>query len=596
MSYMLSKGRKSSIQGLKIIFRYLGEYKKELIIISALGLISAISNSLIPYLTGRLFDAILIPAMIFTGTKLAMPLWFFLIVIWLITMLISNVAGWEINRKSDWLGEDIYNNYITKSANYLLELPVSFHKDHNIGEIQQKINRAADALQIISRNIIINLTPQFLSIFIALTFSFYINYLLAGIMLLGITVYSLILIKMVPLSFHYHREVNKAYSKAFGNIHSAILNIQPIKQAVAEKYEQNKIFKDFRIKVMGWYKKINSFWSGLSFSQNLIVSFTQFMIFIISIFFIHKGSMTIGELIMFNGYSLMLFSPFAALGRNWRFIQNGIVTVEQSEKILSLPTEKYIPENITILSDIQGKIEFQDVSFAYKSKQPVLDDVSFKIIAGEITAIVGESGVGKSTLIDLISGYYFPQKGKVLIDGHSTKNLDLQFLRSRIAVVPQEVILFNDTIKTNITYGNFGASFEKIKAAADQAHCLDFIEKFPKKWNQIVGERGVKLSVGQKQRVAIARAILKNPKILILDEPTSALDAKSEKLISESLEKLMQGRTTIIIAHRLSTIRKVDKILVLDNGKIVEEGNHESLIKIPNGVYRKLYELQIGFK
>jgi ABC-type multidrug transport system fused ATPase/permease subunit len=182
-----------------------------------------------------------------------------------------------------------------------------------------------------------------------------------------------------------------------------------------------------------------------------------------------------------------------------------------------------------------------------------------------------------------------------LIDGHNIKNLNLKFLRSKIAVVPQEIILFNDTIKNNIKYGSFSAKEEKVFEAAKLAHCVEFIEKFPQKYEQLVGERGIKLSAGQRQRVAIARAILRDPRILILDEPTSALDAKSEKYITESLEKLMEGRTTLIIAHRLSTVKKADKILVLDKGKIVEEGKHEELMKIKDGIYRKLYELQIGF-
>jgi len=226
----------------------------------------------------------------------------------------------------------------------------------------------------------------------------------------------------------------------------------------------------------------------------------------------------------------------------------------------------------------------------------VLIEVSFHAAAGKSVALVGESGVGKSTLCDLCSGYFQPSKGKILIDGHNVRRLDLKFLRSQIAVVPQELLLFNDTIKANIRYGSFGASDAAVMSAAKKAHADDFIQKFPRKYSQLVGERGIKLSVGQKQRIAIARAILRNPRILILDEPTSALDAKSEAIIRESLVALMAGRTTFIIAHRLSTVRRADMILVLDKGRIVERGRHEELIQIPDGVYRKLYELQIGLK
>ena len=237
------------------------------------------------------------------------------------------------------------------------------------------------------------------------------------------------------------------------------------------------------------------------------------------------------------------------------------------------------------------------MNFAYGKKHKlILNNINFEVASGETVALVGESGVGKTTLIDLISLYFPPSSGEILIDGHNGRRLDLKFLRGAIAVVPQEPSLFNDTIKNNIKYGNFEASDEEIIEAARLAHCREFIEKFPEQYNQIVGWRGIKLSTGQKQRITIARAFLRNPKILILDEPTSALDAKSEKFIQESLEKLMKGRTTFIIAHRLSTVRKADKILVLHEGKITEQGKHEELIQVPNGVYRNLYELQIGLK
>ena len=224
-----------------------------------------------------------------------------------------------------------------------------------------------------------------------------------------------------------------------------------------------------------------------------------------------------------------------------------------------------------------------------------MNGISFTVNPGEVVAVVGESGVGKTTIIDLISGFYFPQNGKILIDGIDIKKMNLTKYRSRIAVVPQEPTLFNDTVEANIIDGHTGRSREEMINAAKEAHAHEFIESFPKKYKQVVGWRGIKLSVGQKQRIALARAFLRNPDMLLLDEPTSALDAKSEHLIKASLRKLTESRTTFIIAHRLSTVREVDTVLVLKNRTIVESGSHEELIKIPNGVYRSLYELQTGF-
>ena len=303
--------------------------------------------------------------------------------------------------------------------------------------------------------------------------------------------------------------------------------------------------------------------------------------------------MTLGELLAFNAYAAMIFGPFVTIARNWQTIQNGIINIQETEKILEMDTENYHPENAINL-DLRGDIELRNVNFYYDKEKPVLQDISFSVKAGEIIALVGESGVGKSTLIDLISAYHFPIDGEVLIDGHDIRRINLNQLRSQIAVVPQEVVLFNDTIRTNIKYGNFNSTDEEMMVASKKAHALDFIERFPDKWEQIVGERGVKLSVGQKQRVAIARAILRNPKILILDEPTSALDAGSEKIITQSLEELMAGKTTFIIAHRLSTVRKADKIIVFKEGRIIESGKHADLIHMDGGEYKRLYDLQIG--
>ena len=581
-------------QGLKIVIRYLANYKKDLIALSFLGVASALTNGAVPYLAGRFFDAILEPAEIFIGNSLEMPLWLFFIIIWLVIRLISDMIDWKIKLESARMDELVHSDYMISAFKTLLELPVGFHKDKKMGQITDRIGRAAGWLSRIVGDVLIALTPQFLSIFVALVFSFYVNYFMAIILLLAIFIYVSLLAKMAPPLARLQRKSNRAYNRAYADAYDAIFNVSPIKQAVGEKHEHRKIFVNFRLKAAKIWIEMMAVWQGMNFYQRLIVTATQFIIYGLAIYFIHQGAMTLGELVMFSGYATMLFGPFIMLGHNWQVVQNGLISIERAEKILKTPPEVYVPENAVVLSDIKGEVEFKNVYFSYKRGKQVLENINFKVKPGEIIALVGESGVGKSTLIDLISGYYFATSGNVYIDNHNVKNFDLNFLRSKIAVVPQEVVLFNDTIEKNIKYGNFGASIKAVKKAAEMSHCLEFIEKFPKKWNQIVGERGVKLSVGQKQRVAISRAILRKPRILILDEPTSALDAKSENIITESLEELMKERTTFIIAHRLSTVRKADRILVLDKGKIAEQGRHEELIKIKNGIYQNLYKLQIG--
>ena len=274
----------------------------------------------------------------------------------------------------------------------------------------------------------------------------------------------------------------------------------------------------------------------------------------------------------------------------WQEFRIGITAIKRVRDLLEIKTEDYNLDG-KIIKGPKGEVEFKNVGFGYKKGRVVLDNVNLKAEAGQKIAIVGGSGEGKTTLVDLISLYFLPTTGKIFVDGIDARKLNLSFLRKLIAYVPQEVILFNDTVKNNIKYGKPNATDAEIIAAVKAANAEKFIESFPKKYDQIVGERGIKLSTGQKQRLAIARALIRDPKILILDEATASLDSASEKLVQDALEELIKDRTTFIVAHRLSTIKKADKILVLEKGKIIEQGTHAQLIK-KKSAYHKFYSLQ----
>ena len=580
----------------KVILEHLLIYKHKIILLSILGIISAIANGTIPYIIGCFFDAILKSKSIFVGTQVEMPLWLFLVIIFAIIQLIADIVNWrnEVDRKK--IGFRLYTHYLSSGWSYLLKLPKSFFSSTKIGEASDRFEKAADGLISIVTDVIIDLSPQFLSIIIGSIIVFYINITLGLILLGGVILYSIVLIKSIPLTVKLARDERKKWVRSWGDNYDLLFNLNTIKNFTTEDFESKNIFKKFNKATDVTLELVNQR-SIILFLQKIITTITRILIFIVSVFLIQNHSISIGELIALNGYAMMVFIPFSSLGTNWQKIQNGLVAIEEAKKVLDVKTENYHPKNAVRLKEIKGNIEFKNVDFYYNKKgNKILDNINIKIKDGEVVALVGESGVGKSTLVQLISGYYLPQKGKILIDGIDIKKIDLIFLRKNISVVPQEVDLFNDTVEANIKYGNISAKLEEVKMAARKANADIFIDKFPKKYKQIVGERGVKLSVGQKQRISIARAILKNPKILILDEPTSALDIQTERLITKSLEKLMKGKTTFIVAHRLSTIRYANKIIVFKNGKIVEVGSHQELIAINNSEYKRLYNLYIGLK
>ncbi|MBU6427180.1 ABC transporter ATP-binding protein/permease [Patescibacteria group bacterium] len=578
--------------GFAVLLRYMGKYKRDIIILSIMGVISAIGNGTIPYIAGKFFDAVTGSAAV-TFMDQTMPLYIAVLALWTVIQLATYFMDWRINIMSEYFSNAVWLDYLANGFGFLLLLPMSFHKKHKIGEIGNKIGMAAGSLETIAGRIVIDLAPQILSIVIALGIAFYMKPIMAALLLAGLIVYLFVLVRKIkPLAGYQKAYYDIVSTAVWGDNYDTIGNAIAVKQATAEEYERAKMSRNAK-KALPLWMRLTKVWGNLSLYQRLTILSTQVVIFILSAIFIRAGTMTIGELIAFNAYAAMIFGPFVTIARNWQTIQNGVVNINETEKILEMEPENYRPKR-AVDFEIKGGISFRNVSFQYDSGKPVLEDISFEVKPGEVVALVGESGVGKSTLVDLVSGYHFPDKGTVAIDGHDIREVDLRKLRSKIAVVPQEVVLFNDTIEMNIKYGNFEAPAERLAEAARKADAVGFIEKFPDKWRQLVGERGIKLSVGQKQRVSIARAILRDPVILILDEPTSALDAGTEKTITGSLDGLMRGKTTFIIAHRLSTVRRADIILVFKGGKIIERGRHEELLKIAGGEYRRLYELQIG--
>lgn len=580
--------------GIRAIWRHVSVFRRELSVLLMLGLLSSVANGSVPYITGRFFDALIAVSKNETQVSLyGLPLWGVLLGVWVVIQFIANNIDWIMDRLRRRIDNKIHLTIQAQGFIHLLRVPLSYHKNAHINGELQKLSQAGWRISAIVR-VLISLGPELLSVIIGITLAATINVLLASVLVTGVFLYALLLLRILYPIASIDSAAHRSWSDSWDDAASAVDHVESVKQAAAEAHETEKIKSALLVKTYGLWNKLELIWSNVGFFQRMIVFLTQLTVFALSVTLVAKGDISIGELVALNGYALMFFGPFVSLGYSWQVLQNGVISAAHAEEIFKEREEDYTPTHARAL-EVTGDVAFNNVSFTYgEHHTEVLSEIDFHVKAGDVVAFVGESGVGKSTAISLISGYNFPSKGTVTIDGISTRDFTLTALRKQIAVVPQEVALFNDTIKANIKYGSFDASDEEVARAAHEAHIDEFISTLPQGYETVVGERGVKLSVGQKQRVAIARAILRRPAILILDEPTSALDAKTEQLVTEALERLMRGQTTFIIAHRLSTVRKADMILVFEKGKIVESGSHSELVAREGGVYRKLYEYQVG--
>jgi subfamily B ATP-binding cassette protein MsbA len=572
------------LKDLKIIWIYLRKCKKQVIVTSLLALSYAIFNGFIPYLYGRLVDMVFVES--FSFLVLA------LIGIWALTSFFSSITKWASSVGGEFIAVDALSDIIYEHTAHVLDLPLSFHREKRVGEIISRITRAGDSLRDLISNTLFWIVPHFLTLFIGLIILFIINWQLSvGVIVLFVLSIGVTILRSSSLVKN-QKELNKKFDKASGDLSDSFLNIQTIKSSGAEKFQREKIFRAYREDIRPVYRRTTLGWETTSLLQEGIFSLGFVGLFTYALFLMNKGIITSGDLIMFLGYLNLTKMPVMMLLWQWISIQRGMAAIKRVREFLDIKSEEYDKKG-KVLIDVKAKVEFKNISFKYPKKGLLLDDISFTVKSGEKVALVGGSGGGKTTIADLLSLYFEPIEGRILIDDVNIKDLDLSFLRSIIAYVPQEIVLFNDTIKNNILYGNPLASKQEIFEAARIANADDFINNLPKKYNTLVGERGIKLSTGQKQRLAIARAVIRNPKILILDEATSSLDVKSEKIIQKAIEELTENRTTFIIAHRLSTVRKADKILVLEKGKIVEQGNHDKLMK-KKGLYYKFYTLQFS--
>ena len=476
---------------------------------------------------------------------------------------------------------------------HLISSPMSYFSKRRVGELSSRITSDIALLQDTFTTTIAEFLRQFITIPVGMFFLLFISFRLTVFMIAVIPIVAIIGIFFGKYIKKLSKEAQDDIADSNTVVDETLHGIASVKAYANEFFEILRYKKSIDSSVSTSIKR--ALWRGIFIGLIMFAAGAAIVSIIwYGLHMVQNEVITLGELLSFAIYSALLGFSFAGAADLFSQLQKAIGATENLMDILDETTENVTLEQTPEIK-IEGNLVFNNVCFSYPSRRDiqVLKGITFNVEQGKQIAIVGPSGSGKSTIAGLIFRFYDPESGEISIDGKNINDYALSQIRNQMAIVPQEVMLFGGTIKENIEYGKPNATDEEIFEAAKKANALEFIESFPEKFETLVGDRGIQLSGGQKQRIAIARAILKNPSILVLDEATSALDSESERLVQEALERLMEGRTSIVIAHRLSTIKKADAIIVLDNGKIKEKGTHEELVKKENGIYKNLSTLQL---
>lgn len=474
---------------------------------------------------------------------------------------------------------------------HIHSLSLKFHLERQTGGLSRIIERGSKAIETLLIFLTINIIPTLIEIvLVAAIFAYLYGFSFAIVILSTIFAYIAFTLALTEWRIGYVRTMNETDNQATSKAVDSLLNYETVKYFNNEDHETNRYGL-----ALAAYKKaaiINRLGLNLLNSgQVTIITIGLVLIMIMAGSQVRDNVITIGDFVALNAFVLQVYIPLNFLGFAYREIKIALVNMEHMFTLLGVPQDIKDPLNATDIDFKVGTVNFDNVSFSYEPRRPILKSVSFEVPAGKTLAIVGSSGAGKSTLSRLLFRFYDPVSGKICIDGQDIKTVTQDSVRRLIGIVPQDTVLFNDTIAYNIGYGNPQATQDEIIEAAKAAQIHDFVLSLPDGYNSMVGERGLKLSGGEKQRVAIARTLLKRPKIFVFDEATSALDTRTEKQIQKSLEHLSKNHTTLIIAHRLSTVIHADAIIVLDHGAIVERGTHKELLKTA-GLYKAMWDRQ----
>ena len=565
------------------ILKYARPYKKSLIFAFLCLVLTSMINLVLPLIVRNMINAVIVLKDSGVLDTLTRDL--------VLIILFQAVFAVTHNYIFGFVGYRMTTDFRIDFFSHIQSLSLRFFNDRRVGEILSRMSNDISVIQNALVTIPVAVLRQTITLLGGLAIIFYLNWKLTGLILLvlpPLMLFARIFGKRLRV---FSEKVQDKLAKAAVVLEEGVSSIKIVKSYTREAHEQKRFEKEIETAFEESVRKVRI----SSFFGPFILGLT-FLISALLIWYggyqVMQGATTPGELAAFFLYALIIAGPIGMFVRIYTQVQEALGAVRRVYEILDTEPLIKSPENPVALSGIEGKIEYENVTFGYREESPVLKNVSFEILPGETAALVGPTGAGKSTVIQLLHRFFDPDKGCVKIDGHDIRRLELKNFLEHIALVPQETLLFGGSVRENILYGKLDATEEELITASKSANAHEFIRQLENGYDTLVGEKGVKLSGGERQRIAIARALLKNPKILVLDEATSALDNRSESLIQEAMDRLMANRTTIIIAHRLSTVRNANKIIVLDKGCVVEVGKHDELMENQN-LYYDLYTLKM---
>jgi ATP-binding cassette subfamily B protein len=584
------KARRADLRAIRTLLPYLWprgsfELRARVVLAMTLLVLAKVANVYVPILYKKAVDALTHPG------EIALVLPIAILVAYGLLRIVALASGELRDMVFAKVAQRAIRTVALETFRHLHRLSLRFHLERQTGGLSRAIERGMNGIEFLLSFTLFNVLPTLFEILLVcgILWGLY-NFAFAAVTFITIAAYIWYSLAITEWRLKYRREMNAMDSEANTKAIDSLLNYETVKYFGNEDHEARRFDASMQRYESAAIKSKTSL-SLLNIGQGAIIAGGLTAVMIMAGQGVVKGTMTIGDFVLVNSYLVQLYLPLNFLGFVYREIKQSLTDIEQMFTLLSVSAEVEDAPGAKPLAAGPGEIAFDNVSFAYDPRRAILQDVSFRIPPGRTLAIVGASGAGKSTISRLLFRFYDIDEGKIAIDGQDIRDITQSSLRAAIGIVPQDTVLFNDSVYYNIAYGRPEATKEEVEEAARLAHIHEFVSRLPDGYKTVVGERGLKLSGGEKQRVAIARTILKRPRILLFDEATSALDSHTEKEIQASLREVSADRTTLVIAHRLSTVVDADEIVVLDAGRVVERGTHGALLA-RGGAYAAMWAKQ----